>query len=209
MTFDDVKNQKNIYLYLGDYVNTVRFNNIPFIGISIRKNDSRHIKHNIINPFPLQTNSVDIIQSEDVIEHLKYSDVLNHINEMYRILKPDGLFRLSMPDYRCDILINRSQKDKTGNIIFDPAAGGHYDKNLKEVIGKGHKWFPTYELILDLFQKSYFSKNKINFLHYYTNTEQITNQIDYSKGYIQRTPDNDKRVQDPYRPLSIVIDAYK
>jgi len=49
----------------------------------------------------------------------------------------------------------------------------------------------------------------INFLHYYTNTEQITNQIDYSKGYIQRTPDNDKRVQDPYRPLSIVIDAYK
>ena len=34
-------------------------------------------------------------------------------------------------------------------------------------------------------------------------------EIDYQKGYISRTPDNDERVMNPRRPLSIVLDAYK
>ena len=33
--------------------------------------------------------------------------------------------------------------------------------------------------------------------------------IDYSLGYIKRTPDNDKRVKKPRRPMSIVVDCYK
>ena len=37
----------------------------------------------------------------------------------------------------------------------------------------------------------------------------ITNKIDYSLGYISRTPDNDDRVKNPYRPMSIVVDCYK
>ena len=37
----------------------------------------------------------------------------------------------------------------------------------------------------------------------------VLKEIDYQKGYISRTPDNDKRVMNPHRPLSIVLDAYK
>ena len=37
----------------------------------------------------------------------------------------------------------------------------------------------------------------------------VTHKIDYSKGHIHRTPDTDQRVQNPYRPMSIVVDCYK
>lgn len=51
----------------------------------------------------LSDNSVDIYQSEDVFEHIEYQTIPSIFNEIYRVLKPNGLFRLSMPDYRCDI----------------------------------------------------------------------------------------------------------
>jgi len=51
---------------------------------------------------------------------------------------------------------------------------------------------------------------KVEFLHYYDDTgKSIINDIDYTKGYICRTPDHDKRVQSPRRPMSIVVDANK
>jgi len=55
-----------------------------------------------------------------------------------------------------------------------------------------------------------FDENKIDFLHYYDEEKQpVLKNIDYSLGYISRTPDNDSRVQNPRRPMSIVIDCYK
>ena len=51
---------------------------------------------------------------------------------------------------------------------------------------------------------------KVKFLHYYDiDNNPVINDIDYTKGHIHRTPDNDKRVQNPLRPMSIVVDAYK
>jgi hypothetical protein len=75
-------------------------------------------------------------------------------------------------------------------------------------MGNGHVWFPTYEKVKNLLDKTNF-KN-INFLHYWTSrTDFVLNEIDYLKGYITRTPDNDSRVMNPKRPMSIVVDCYK
>jgi len=158
----------------------------------------------------LYDNSVDIYQSEDVFEHIEYNELCNVINEIYRVLKPEGLFRFSMPDYRCDVLYNRSEKNEKNEIIFDPNGGGNYDYENKKVINGGHLWFPRYESVKSLLDKTKFEKNKINFLHYYDeNNNPITKIIEYSKGYIHRTPDHDNRVSNPYRPMSIVVDCYK
>ena len=52
--------------------------------------------------------------------------------------------------------------------------------------------------------------DKVQFLHYYDNSNNpIMKDIDYNLGYISRTPDNDERVKNPRRPMSIVIDCYK
>tara|TARA_B100001175_G_C19482696_1_gene628030 strand:- start:1083 stop:1715 length:633 start_codon:yes stop_codon:yes gene_type:complete len=207
--FTDIKNLDKIYLYAGD-MNIDRRKDNPFIGLSLHNNNSIHIKHDVRKNMDLKDNSVDIYQSEDVFEHIEYEKIPDIFNEIYRVLKPNGLFRLSIPDYRCDILYERSLKYDDGEIYFDPGGGGNYDYLNNKVEGGGHVWFPIYESVYKIFEKSDFSIEKVNFLHYYeSNNNPIMKNIDYRTGYISRTPDNDIRVKDPYRPMSIVIDCYK
>jgi len=212
MSFKDIQHLPNIYLYCGGMpTNRRTFTGKPFIGLDRHNKPPRfHIQHNLLNKFRLNDNTVDIIQSEDVFEHLEYSQLKNIFNEIHRVLKPNGLFRLSMPDYDCDILYNRSTKDKYGNIIFDAGGGGTYNLMTRKVENGGHLWFPTYKSVKPLIESTNFHNDKIQFLHYYDeNKKPIVNNIDYSMGYISRTPDNDKRVQNPRRPMSIVVDCYK
>jgi SAM-dependent methyltransferase len=207
--FEDIKNNKNIYLYAGDLPNDRR-KNVPFIGLSLNNENQYNIRHNCINKMNLLDNSVDIYQSEDVFEHIEPKYMINIFNEIYRVLKPEGFFRLSMPDYKCNILKNRSLKDKDNNIYHDPGGGGNYDNINKKVINGGHVWFPTYEQVKELINLSKFNLEKVNFLHYYDENDiPVTNKIDYSKCFIMRTPDHDERVKNPYRPMSLVIDLYK
>ena len=211
MKFEDIKENSEIYLYLGDMPdNRPKLNIKKFIGLSLTNSNENHIKHDVRNNIPLDDNTVDIIQSEDVMEHIEYNLLKDVINEMYRVLKKDGLFRLSMPDYNCDVLDNRSKKDKNNEIYFDPGGGGKYDVESKKVINGGHVWFPKYNLVENLLDSTNFEKHNIKFLHYYDEfNEPVMKDIDYSLGYIARTPDNDIRVKNPKRPMSIVIDCYK
>ena len=212
MEFNKIKNCKNIYLYAGTYdkLSRNKLYSIPFIGLHLEPSNEYNIHHNILNKMDLNDNSVDIYQSEDVFEHIEYDSLHNVINEIYRVLKPGGLFRLSVPDYRCDVLYNRSEKNENNEIIFDSGGGGNYDYNNKKVINGGHVWFPKYELVKALLNKTNFDKDKINFLHYYDeNNNSVTKIIDYTLCNVIRTPDNDPRVRNPYRVMSIVVDCYK
>ena len=158
----------------------------------------------------LLDNSVDIYQSEDVFQHIGYEKIADIFNEIYRVLKPNGLFRLSIPDYRSDILYERSLKDNSGIIYHDPGGGGYYDHLNNKVVNGGHVWFPKYESVYTIFEKSDFNIEKVNFLHYYDSyNNPIMKNIDYNMGYISRTPDNDNRVKNPRRVMSIVVDCYK
>ena len=212
MLFQDIKNKDKIYLYCGDLPHQrIEYTKLNFIGLSLSQSNYNHIKHDITNKFDLFDNSVDIIQSEDVMEHIAYDKLINIINEIYRVLKKGGLFRLSLPDYRCDILYNRSLKYTNGDIYFDAGGGGSYDYNNNKVVNGGHLWFPKYEEVKTLLNKTFFNENgKIEFLHYYDeNSKAYMNEIDYKLGFILRTPDFDKRVQCPKRPLSLVVDCWK
>lgn len=207
--FDQLELQDEVFLYAGNLGAHTLASPIPFIGLSINRADHRHIRHDIREKLPVSDNSVKIFQSEDVFEHVQYSCVLPIINEIYRILIPGGLFRLSVPDYRCDILSNRCIKDDDGNPIFDPGGGGSYQNGV--VVNGGHLWFPTIESIRTVMKQSDFSQGgTINYLHYYDqNSISVTNQIDHLMGTVIRTPDFDTRVQNPSRAMSIVLDAYK
>ena len=203
--FDCIKNNENIYLSTGNI--TRHKNKYPFKYLSPNLNDNNHIHHNIIEKIDLPDNKVDIFLSEEFIHKIPFNFIENIINEIYRLLKPNGLFRLSLPDYRCDILDNRVLKDNNGNILFDKGGGGRYHNN--KIIG-GTLWFPKYEKVKELLEKTNFENEKITFLHYYDeNNNKIMNNIDYSLGIISRTPDFDNRVKNPRRPMSIVVDCRK
>jgi SAM-dependent methyltransferase len=188
--------------------NRIDFTGIPFTGLSLFRDDKFHIKHNITHQIELNDNTVDVVQSEDVFEHIEYQDLTKVLCDIYRVLKPGGYLRMSVPDYRCDVLYERSVKDDSGSILFDAGGGGRYDAINNKVVDGGHVWFPRYETVKTLLNTTPFER--YTFYHYYNEwNEPITDDIDYSKGYVQRTPDHDDRVKYPKRPMSIVVDCFK
>lgn len=212
VNFESINNKENIYLYAGDLSEQLieQGQDNKFIGLSLSQNNENHILFDITKKFPLQENTVDIFCSEDVMEHIDYELQINIFNEIYRILKPNGIFRLAVPDYRCDVLFERTLKTKKGELKFDPGGGGKYSKLRRKVIDGGHIWFPNYENVKNIFDNSNFEDKKIDFLHCYINDNDfVLKDIDYDICYIQRTPDYDLRVSNPRRPMSIVVDAMK
>lgn len=179
------------------------------IGLTPFFPSTRNIPHDICKPMPLVDSSVDIYQSEDVFEHIPIETIPDVFDEIYRVLKPDGLFRLSVPDYGCDIYQQRAVRDASGNIVFDPGGGGRFENG--KVLDGGHVWFPTYAIVRALFDKSRFGREgSVRFLHATRGPgDFLLDDIDYSLGNIQRTPDHDERPRNPRRPLSIVVDARK
>lgn len=203
VTWDSLSRCKQIKLYAGDIPEMEQYDG--WIGLSISKNDHRHILHDITRPFPIDDNSVDAFQAEDVLEHIQYEKLPDILDDIFRVLKPGGLFRLSIPDYGCDVLRERSVKGELGNIIFDPGGGGTTDN-------PGHVWFPRADSVYAILAKTRFaSEGTMTFLHYWgmDNTSFTLHPIDYSMGMVMRTPDFDDRVRYPRRPMSIVIDMKK
>jgi len=213
MKFSELSSLPFVNLYAGDIPDMPEYRNSQKVGLSLVREDKWHIRHDISKLLPIPDGSVDSYQSEDVFEHIAYERLPLTVSEIYRVLKKGGLFRLSLPDYRCDVLFNRSIKDAEGNILFDPLGGGAYRRRFlifgaKRVVNGGHVWFPKYEDMFELLNDTQFSS--VEFLHYYDENEAPhTKPIDYTKGFIQRTPDNDNRVSSPFRPMSIVVDCIK
>jgi SAM-dependent methyltransferase len=175
----------------------------PFYG------STRNIKQDIAEPYPIPDGCVEIFQSEDVFEHIDLTKMVPMFDEIHRVLAPGGLFRLSLPDYHFDQYVQRCQRGAGGEIVFDPGGGGEFVEG--RVTGGGHLWFPTMEVVRALFDESLFgTRGAVKFLQY-NNVDGTfkLDSIDYSLGYIQRTPDHDARVKDRPRPISIVVDARK
>jgi radical SAM superfamily enzyme YgiQ (UPF0313 family)/SAM-dependent methyltransferase/predicted SAM-dependent methyltransferase len=202
LTWDIVARIPSIKFYAGDIPDQPEYAGL--IGLSIAGNDTRHLYHDLRLPIPLPDNTVDSFQSEDVFEHIDRENMPAIVEEIYRVLKPGCLFRLSVPDYRCDLLRDRSDKDSTGRIVFDPAGEGTREN-------PGHRWFPTIESVSAILDNSSFARNgTVDYLHYYrTDGSFVLKPIDYTKGHIDRTPDFDARVQSPRRPMSLVVDLVK
>ena len=55
-----------------------------------------------IQPLPIASNSAEIVYSSHTVEHITNESAQNMFNESYRILKPDGFFRLTMPNIDLD-----------------------------------------------------------------------------------------------------------
>ncbi len=195
-------------LYAGDlFPDAAQFS--THIGLTINRPNARNIAHDIRMRMPIPAECISIYQAEDVFEHVPYAHIGPIFEDIHRVLKPGGLFRLSVPDYRCDILRNRSVTNESGDIVFDPGGGGRFENGM--VVGGGHVWFPTYESVAALFARSSFAADgRIEFLHYIQpDGTSVTSPIDYSLGFVKRTPDNDPRVASPRRVMSIVVDARK
>ena len=201
----EIRQRKSIKLYAGSF-NPRRHDYPGFVGLALANPGLDEIVHNVLDPIPLEENSVDIYVSEDVFEYIPYSSLVSVFNEIHRVLKPGGLFRLALPDYNCKFLQNRVVKDENGDMLYDPGAGGSRENPLP-------LWFPTADIISIVARESKFSvkiPGIIKFLHYMDHdSHNILFSIDHSVAPIFRTPDFDPRVQNPRRVMSLVVDMKK
>jgi SAM-dependent methyltransferase len=206
------------YLYYGNLLpDEPQFKNDKFIGLALTPLYPKDIKHNAHDNLPFKDNSINKIQSQDVFEHLEYDKLPHVFNEIYRVLSPGGVFRLSLPDYNSPPLWADCIFDHNGNVIADISCGGSviYDRSIpgKRVVfttdGGAHLWFPTYDVVNKLIDKSNIKNcTTITFYHYFKNREEfVCNPIPENEMFISRIPPHDTRAEG--KPLSIVVDFVK
>ncbi|MDR3177221.1 MAG: methyltransferase domain-containing protein [Desulfovibrio sp.] len=71
---------------------------------------------NVYSKFPFPDNSFDVVYSEHLIEHIVVDKIAHFLQEVYRILKPGGLLRITTPDLE----IHSSNYVSKNDIFFTP-----------------------------------------------------------------------------------------
>lgn len=118
-------------------------------------------------PFPLPDSSIDYVYSEHVFEHLTYSDAVNMLRECHRVLKPQGVIRISTPDLRFLIDLYQNPSDPLNERFINWSANGGAGGAIipaapAYVISKfhttwGHKIIYDYDTLATLLQQFGFS----------------------------------------------------
>ncbi len=205
------------YLYFGSLgAEEPQAANPNFVALALRSNGPRQIAHDLRDPLPCGNATIPKIQSQDVFEHLRYEQIPGILDEVFRVLTPGGIFRLSVPDYRSPLLRARSVFDENGQVIADLMMGGKvsYGRTTgREVTfapgGDSHLWFPVIESVQSLVLRSAIRKcESIRFLHYWTSlSEYVCESIPDDELIVLRAPPRDMRAGG--KPISIVADFIK
>lgn len=113
-----------IYIYHGNLFRSEYQYKIPaFYGLALERNNPRDLLVASNGKIPIEDEIVDAFQSQDVLEHLDPEILIDTLNEIYRILKPNGFFRLSVPDYRSPLLLKRTIFNHKGEALGDAGMG--------------------------------------------------------------------------------------
>jgi predicted SAM-dependent methyltransferase len=65
---------------------------------NVDKFGSPDIKHDLMQPLPYENNKVDEILASHLLEHFDYIDGETVLRDWYRVLKPDGILHIRVPD---------------------------------------------------------------------------------------------------------------
>lgn len=78
--------------------NNIKFSTLPYLD------EPPFIRHlNLRKPLPFKSNTFDVIYCNHVFEHLIVKDGEMLCKELYRILKPNGIFRIVVPDLEISV----------------------------------------------------------------------------------------------------------
>ena len=208
-----------VYIYHGNlYEHEDQYKIPAFHGLALKRNSPRDLLLARDGGIPIGDEIVDAFQSQDVLEHLNPAIVIDTLNEIYRVLKPNGFFRLSVPDYRSPLLLKRTIFNHKGEALGDAGMGAmaftpdlNSELQIKHTapLGDNHLWLPTYEKIKEYLARSDFANSEIKFLHYIKSdggysTLEIPNMELFK---VKRVPPHDNRAGG--LPISIVADIIK
>lgn len=107
--------------------------------------DRRICLHDLRKRLPWQDASIDVIYSSHLLEHFSKRDGAFMLNECHRVLKPHGLLRMVVPDFR--ILVERylngsvrAEDFATIQVInYEDEHDGFWRKKLAPFLRSPHK----------------------------------------------------------------------
>jgi predicted SAM-dependent methyltransferase len=122
---------------------------------------------NILLPFPFPDNSINQIYSSHVLEHFYYKDTLKIIKECYRLLKPNSIFRVCVPNAK--IYINAYLNQEKFN-LNDMENSPYFDRtntnidyiNFMAYMGGEHKYLFDEENLLAVLKQGGFNDVKLS-----------------------------------------------
>ncbi len=108
--------------------------------------------HNLEYGLPFYDESVDFIYSSHLIEHLFKEDALKLFKEAHRVLKPNGILRVSTPDL--DLAIKLFNENKTEDALY------FFFKNSKQNnrYFTWHKYLYNFQLLKKYLNEAGFEK---------------------------------------------------
>lgn len=109
---------------------------------------------NLCKPLPYPDNSVEVIFSSHVFEHLFLDEVEKLINECFRVLKPGGICRVVVPDLE-KIMALYNAKDPRKFI------GDIYEVATRSAVKNSHHCAFTGAFLTRLFAEAGFSSVKV------------------------------------------------
>lgn len=155
--------------------------------------DFKHIdyKRSVDDLSIFEDNSVDLIYACHVLEHFKRADMDRVLGEWFRVLKPGGVLRVSVPGF--EEIVAVYQKYKDFKLVLGPLMGGQtYLYNF-------HNMLFDFNFLRELLQRVGFGTVE----KYDWRKTEHTNVDDYSQAYI---PHMDK---ENGLPISLNVEAVK
>ncbi|MGZ8180646.1 MAG: class I SAM-dependent methyltransferase [Methylobacter sp.] len=138
---------------------TLRFERLPLVGRLYTKNETRfpdNVEYgDIVKGLPMAPNSCKGVYCSHVLEHLSLNDFKVALDNTYKILQPDGIFRLVLPDleYSVKQYLSDSKNDAVYSFMRETYLGlENRPHNLKDFIvswlgNSKHLWMWDYKAI--------------------------------------------------------------
>ena len=169
-----IRQSKNKYIQIG-CGNTIRenFENLDFFPMRFKEIFScKHICHDLRKPLPYEDNVFEGAYSEHTLEHLYYEEAINLLMEIKRVLKPNCVFRCTVPDlekyikfynndlkddffdkftYKAEAFFNLTQNYEHKSIWdYEILSKKMRDIGFKDIMQKSFKEGNNKDLLLDL-----------------------------------------------------------
>ncbi len=108
------------------------------------------VHHDLAYGIPFHDETVDFVYSSHFLEHLYRADAQRILSESYRVLKPGGTIRVSVPDLEYAVSLYHSGKrhEMLGNYFFVEDDDSHYAR---------HKYMYDFDLLSEALSSAGFT----------------------------------------------------
>lgn len=127
-----------------------------WVNSDIKEDPAVEVAADILEGLPLEAGSFDYVVSIHALPELKYADQVPALMELRRVLAPEGVLRLALPDLDRAIRAYR-EDDRDYFLIPDEDARATGSKMIVQLLWYGYsKTLFTYDFIAELLERAGF-----------------------------------------------------